>query len=215
MFEDELAFHERFTVCDDAAVPVPVRVCAVVEGWALLVNVRVALAEPALSGLKVTVNGTLCPAAIVTGKDSPPTENTELFVSAAVTVTLTPLAVRLPDAIPLAPSTTSPTPSVAGLTASCAFPDGEPPEEPEDPDDPEPPDEPEPDDPDDPEDGDDPPLLTPWHPTRTTRIASKSNTPTDVSTFDRVTLGVTFVCVVFLILGSNPAWNLHAADRAD
>jgi hypothetical protein len=45
--------------------------------------------------------------------------NTELFVLAAVTVTLAPLAVRLPDAVPLVPTTTLPTPSVVGATLSC------------------------------------------------------------------------------------------------
>jgi hypothetical protein len=118
MFEEELASHDRLTVCAGAGVPVPLRVCAVVEGCASLANVRVAFAEPALSGLKVTVNGTVWPAAIVTGKDRPLTENTELVVSADVIVTLAPLAVRLPEAAPLVPSTTLPIPSEAGLTIS-------------------------------------------------------------------------------------------------
>lgn len=100
-------------------MPVPVSVSAVVEGWASLVNVSVALVDPVVEGLKVTVNGTLWPVEIVTGSESPPTLNAELVVLAAVTVTLAPLAVRLPDAVPLLPTTTLPTPRVVGLTASC------------------------------------------------------------------------------------------------
>jgi hypothetical protein len=47
--------------------------------------------------------------------------NTELSVLAAETVTLAPLAVRVPDAVPLLPSTTLPRASVVGATASCPF----------------------------------------------------------------------------------------------
>jgi len=72
-----------------------------------------------VSGLNVTVNDTLLPAGIVTGNDKPPTLNTELFELAAVTVTLAPLAVKLPDAVPLVPTTTLPKARVVGLTVSC------------------------------------------------------------------------------------------------
>src|SRR5579863_9930300 len=65
------------------------------------------------------VNGRVCPAAIVTGRVSPPRENTELFVVAAVTVTFAPAAVRLPEADPLVPSTTLPSASVPGETPNC------------------------------------------------------------------------------------------------
>jgi hypothetical protein len=43
-----------------------------------------------------------------------------LFVLAAVTVTLAPLAATLPEAVPLAPATTLPRSSVAGFTVNCA-----------------------------------------------------------------------------------------------
>ena len=56
---------------------------------------------------------------MVTGSESPPTLNTELFVLAALTVTLAPLAERLPDPAPLVPMTTLPIPRVAGATLSC------------------------------------------------------------------------------------------------
>ena len=43
---------------------------------------------------------------------------TELSVVAAVTVTFAPVAVRLPEAVPLLPTTTLPRSSVAGATLS-------------------------------------------------------------------------------------------------
>jgi hypothetical protein len=85
----------------------------------LLVKVSVALAAPVTEGLKVTVNGTLWPAGMVVGKDSPPTLNAVLLEVAAVTVTFAPLATRLPEALPLVPTTTLPRASVVGLTVSC------------------------------------------------------------------------------------------------
>lgn len=84
----------------------------------MLAKVSVALAAPAVVGLKVTVKETLCPAGIVTGNVSPPTVNTELFVLAPVTVTLAPLAVSIPDELPLLPTSTLPRFMVVGLTAS-------------------------------------------------------------------------------------------------
>lgn len=104
MFGDVLAFHDRFTLCVDAAVPVPVTVSVVVEGCALLVNVSVPLTDPVVEGLKVTVNVALFPARIVTGRDKPLILNTELFELAAVTVTFAPLAVKVPEAVPLDPT---------------------------------------------------------------------------------------------------------------
>jgi hypothetical protein len=59
MFDDELAFHDRLTVCVGAAVPVPLNASAVLEVSALLVKVRVPAADPAAEGLNVTVKGTL------------------------------------------------------------------------------------------------------------------------------------------------------------
>lgn len=85
-------------------------------------KVSVALAAADTCGLKVTVNEVLWPAGIVTGSERPPTLNTELFELAAVTVTFAPLAVRLPDAVPLVPTTTLPRPSVLGVTLSCPAP---------------------------------------------------------------------------------------------
>ena len=55
----------------------------------------------------------------MTGSDSPPMLNTELLVVATVTVTLAPVALRLPCADPLVPTITLPRPSVAGVMLSC------------------------------------------------------------------------------------------------
>ena len=96
-----LAVHDKFTVCVGAGVPVPVRASVVVEERALLVIIKVALAAVAVCGLKVMLNAALCPDGIVTGSERPPTLKTELFVLAAVTVTLPPLALKLPEAVPL------------------------------------------------------------------------------------------------------------------
>ena len=84
----------------------------------MLVNVSVALVDPATVGLNVTVNGMLCPAVIVTGSDKPITANTELFELAAVTVTFAPLALSVPEAVPLSPTVTLPRSRVAGLTVN-------------------------------------------------------------------------------------------------
>jgi len=100
-------------------VPVPVRDSVVEEGEALLVTVSVALTVTAVCGLNVIVNGTLWPVGIVTGSDNPLTVNCALFVPAAVTVTLAPLALKLPDAVPLVPTTTLPRFKVVGVAVNC------------------------------------------------------------------------------------------------
>ena len=114
-----LAFHERLTECTGAGVPVPVKVSVEAEGCALLVKVRVALAAPVVCGLKVTLKEVLCPAGIVTGNGRPPTLNAELLALAAPTVTFAPLAVSVPDAVPLVPTTTLPVARVDGVTDNC------------------------------------------------------------------------------------------------
>jgi hypothetical protein len=89
------------------------------EVSALLVKARVALADPAAVGANFTVKGTLCPAAMVTGKVRPLRVNAELFMLSAVTLTLAPLALNDPDAVPLLPTATLPRLSVDGETANC------------------------------------------------------------------------------------------------
>ena len=66
----------------------------------------------------MTENGTLWPAAIVVGSDSPPTVNDVLLEMASVTVTLPWVAVSVPEAVALDPVTTLPSCRVAGATLS-------------------------------------------------------------------------------------------------
>jgi cytochrome c biogenesis factor len=105
--------------CPAGVMPVPVRVAVVVGGWASLLKVRVADAEPGADGLNVTVNGEDWPAGIVRGSEIPLTANAVLLVPALVMVTLAPLAVKVPDAVPLLPTVTLPTVRVMGETLSC------------------------------------------------------------------------------------------------
>lgn len=77
----------------------------------------------------MTLNGTLCPAAMVVGSEMPPTLNVVLLEVAPMMVMFPPVAVRVPEAVALDPATTLPKASVAGLTLSCGV--VEPPEPPE------------------------------------------------------------------------------------
>lgn len=82
-------------------------------------KVSVAEADPLVEGLKVTVNGSDWPAAIVSGSDIPVTAKAALFELAPVMVTLAALAVKVPGAVPLLPTRTLPTAKVVGETLSC------------------------------------------------------------------------------------------------
>lgn len=84
----------------------------------MLVKLSVAVADAAVCGLNVTLKEVLWPAGMVIGKVNPLTLKAELFVLAALTVTFAPVAVRVPEAVPLVPTTTFPTASVLGLTAN-------------------------------------------------------------------------------------------------
>lgn len=121
MLGELLAFQDRLTLWlpEPLLVPVPVKVSVEVEGEALLVTVNVPVKEPAVCGLKVTVTGRVAPAAIVTGRESPPMVKTELFVLAAVTVTFAPVAFRVAVPGALVPSATLPKASVDGVIVSC------------------------------------------------------------------------------------------------
>jgi len=88
-------FQERSTLCCGGAAPVPARVSAA-EFEALLVNELTAEALPDVCGVNVRVNGMLCPAAIVSGKVIPLNENSALVTVAEDTLTLDPLALRVP-----------------------------------------------------------------------------------------------------------------------
>lgn len=96
----------------------PVAVSVVVATWALLVKLRLALSEPTTSGLYVIVNDALCPAGMIVGSDKPLIAKRELLELAAVTVTFAPVAVRIPEAVPLVPVNTLPTATGAGVALS-------------------------------------------------------------------------------------------------
>jgi len=91
----EVSFQERFTLCCGGAAPVPVKVSAA-EFEALLVKEPIAEALPDVCGVNISVNGTLCPAAIVSGKVIPLSENSALVTVAEDTLTLDPLALSVP-----------------------------------------------------------------------------------------------------------------------
>ena len=91
---DVLAFQDRSTVCWIVA-PVPV-VASDVRTDPLLRNEILPEAVPETVGLKVTVNGTLCPAAMVMGNVMPLRVKAELLEVADEIATLPPLALMLP-----------------------------------------------------------------------------------------------------------------------
>ena len=83
----------------------------------MLVKLSVALAVPETVGLNVTVKDVLPPAGIVAGNERPPRLNTpESVVVAVLIVTLPPVAVRVPDVLPLVPTTTLPRFMEVGVT---------------------------------------------------------------------------------------------------
>ena len=107
-----LATHVNCTVCTGCEVPVPVSVLEVGEFEALLAKDALAEAEPVPVGLKVTVNDTGVPTLTVTGKVRPLMANSVGFAPlrpTEETITVAPLAVSVPFAVPLVPSTTLPT----------------------------------------------------------------------------------------------------------
>src|ERR1700746_4032720 len=108
MFDDVLAFQDRLTLCIGAGVPDPANDAVVAEGCALLVKVSVPMAVPEAVGANVIVNEVLLPAAIVAGRERPFIVKAELFVLAALIVTLAPLAVRVPVVEALFPTITLP-----------------------------------------------------------------------------------------------------------
>jgi hypothetical protein len=66
------------------------------------------------------VKGTFWPAGIIAGTDKPLMVKRELLVLAAVTVTLAPLALRVPETVPLAPTATLPADKVVGSAVNTA-----------------------------------------------------------------------------------------------
>ena len=98
--------------------PVPLAASAVGELVALLANEIFAEAVPAPCGAKVTVNATLCPAGIVTGRLIPFKVKSELLELPEFTVTLDPDALRVPLRVCVVPIVTFPKLMALGETAS-------------------------------------------------------------------------------------------------
>ncbi len=115
---DELAFQFRVTLCCAGAVPAPLKDSATEPLTALLANVRVAEVLPEACGANVTLNGTLCPEAIVSGKEIPLNENSVPVLRAEDTVTEPMLALKVAVFFRLEPTVTFPKLMLAGLTAS-------------------------------------------------------------------------------------------------
>jgi hypothetical protein len=94
------------------------------EFVALLRKERLPDAFPRAWGANVTVNGTFCPAGIVTGKEIPLSEKPDPFQFAVETVTLEEVALSVPLWFWLLPTVTLAKFILAGLTASCMVPAG-------------------------------------------------------------------------------------------
>ena len=116
--EDMLAVHERETLWIGVGVPVPLNE-STAEFEALLAKETVPEAAPVACGVNATVNCTLLPAGIVTGKDSPLRVNSELLRLAEVTVTLAPVALSCAGRFAPVATTTLPKAKLAGVTANC------------------------------------------------------------------------------------------------
>ncbi len=89
---------------------------SVTEFELLDAKVRLADAVPVVVGAKVTVNGTLCPADRVTGREIPLTVNSELLEEVEERVTVPPLAVTDPFCVCVVPMVTLPKLREPGLT---------------------------------------------------------------------------------------------------
>lgn len=99
-------------------VPVPLNVSVPGEFEALLYSDALPFADPALCGVKVTANETLWPAAIVSGKEIPLTENSALLMVSDEMVMLAPLAVMLAGRVELLPTSTLPKLKLVGVRLS-------------------------------------------------------------------------------------------------
>lgn len=121
MLGELLAVHAKFTVCTGAAAPVPVRVVALGEFDASLVNEATAEADPVAPGVNVTVKGTGWLVVTVTGNERPLIENSEGLVPPMLTedaVTLAAVALKVPVCVPFVPTVTLPT-LIVGVTLNC------------------------------------------------------------------------------------------------
>jgi hypothetical protein len=93
---DGLGLQDKSALCCVADAPVPVTVSVTEELDALLANEMFAEAVPLTWGANLTANGTLWPAAMLSGNVTPLKANSELLEVAEDTVTLEPLALSVP-----------------------------------------------------------------------------------------------------------------------
>ncbi len=114
-----LGFQRRLTVCDDVAVPDPVKVSTAGVFAALLVREMLPDAAPLLCGVKATETGTLWPAAMVLGRDNPVRRNSGLVEVAEEMVTFDPVAVSVVVTLLLLPTTTLPKFRALTLEVNC------------------------------------------------------------------------------------------------
>src|SRR5271154_6517371 len=102
-----LAVQERLTLCWGGGVPVPVKVSMVGEFEALLVNDTLPDAEPVAVGANVTVNCTGWPGGTVMGNDDNPlTAKAEPVTLSEFTITVSPVALRVPVSCAFVPTIT-------------------------------------------------------------------------------------------------------------
>src|SRR5579862_4059110 len=108
MLLEVLAVHDNATLWVAGGTPVPVRDSTVGEFEASLVKNTFPDATPFPAGVKVIVNCTCCPAGMVTGSDNPLKANADPVTLSEDTVTLLPVALRVPVICKLDPTVTLP-----------------------------------------------------------------------------------------------------------
>src|SRR5690348_12178131 len=113
-----LECHDRATACPAGCVALAVRAMVCGEFEASLRKLIFPTEFPAFCGAKVTAKETLCPAATLTGKVIPLTENPSPFQSAEVTATPASPAVMVPVMVDFCPTGTWPKLKLTGDTAS-------------------------------------------------------------------------------------------------
>ena len=114
-----LELQDRLTPCVGAAVPDPVTVSIVGVLAALLTREIIPDAVPLARGVKVKVSDTLCPTAMVLGKDIPPRMNSGLLEVAEDRTALEPVAVRVAVRVLLMPTVTLPKFRAVALEVIC------------------------------------------------------------------------------------------------
>jgi len=113
-----LGLQERSTLCSGDRTPLPVIDSTVGEFEAVLKKEMLAVSVPLAWGVKVKANDAVWPAASVNGNDTPLRVNSELLDVAEETVTLEPVALRVPVKLVLAPTTMLPKSKVVGVTTN-------------------------------------------------------------------------------------------------